>query len=119
MSSSSSSKNQSLLFLLVLLGLVATSTVQAFISPAIWSRIHSHLRLYGRQQEQPLSVTAATSPFRRGLSFGERMTALRATAPMSFGDYGSANGDDLTFAEMREQLGALESQLAGAMELGK
>lgn len=36
---------------------------------------------------------------------------------MSFGDFG-AGDEALKFAEMREQLGALESQLAGAMELG-
>jgi uncharacterized protein affecting Mg2+/Co2+ transport len=110
-----------LVLLLVFLGL---SSTQAFVSPAIWSRIHSSLRLFGRHPvaEQQLAATrsSASTPFRRALTFGERMTALRATAPMSFGDFGGSHGsEELTFAEMREQLGTLESQLAGAMELGR
>lgn len=99
-------------------------STNAFVSPAIWSRIQSSLRLHGQrvEAEQPpvLGSVASTSPFRRALTFGERMTALRATAPMSFGDFGGQqNGDELSFAEMREQLGALESRLAGAMEFGR
>lgn len=100
--------------------LLGPSAVQGFLSPAIWSRINSHLRLYGQQgqpQQQP-AAQAAFLPLVGGRrSFADRMTALRATAPMSFGDFG-AGDEALNFAEMREQLGALESQLAGAMELG-
>jgi len=110
--------------LVLLLVVLCLSSTQAFVSPAIWSRIHSSLRLFGRHPaaEQQLSAmrSSGSSPFRRALTFGERMTALRATAPMSFGDFGGSHGsEELTFAEMREQLGTLESQLAGAMELGR
>ncbi len=102
--------------------LLAPTAVQGFLSPAIWSRINSHLRLHGQQQQQQQTPSPATSAFlplvggRR--SFAERMTALRATAPMSFGDFGGSE-EALNFVEMKEQLGTLESQLAGAMELGE
>jgi hypothetical protein len=100
--------------------LLAPSSVQGFLSPAIWSRINSHLRLHGQQQQQQLPAATSFLPLLSGgrRSFAERMMALRATAPMSFGDFGGSE-EALNFAEMREQLGALESQLAGAMELGE
>lgn len=100
--------------------LLGPASVQGFLSPAIWSRINSHLRLHGQQQHQHQQQQRAFLPLVVGgrRSFAQRVSALQATAPMSFGDFGGSSDDALNFAEMREQLGALESQLAGAMELG-
>lgn len=92
--------------------LLAPAAVQSFISPAIWSRINSHLRLYGSQQEQPRA-----HPFLPATRGRRSLSQLLATA--SFGGFGGANNEDFSFAEMRDQLQVLESELAGAMELGR
>lgn len=96
----------------------------AFLTPAIWSRIQGHLRFYGQAPEASLSAVgngvfssagrAAWASGSGASAFGRRLQRLDATASFSTGDF----GDELNFAELRQQLAVLENQLASAMNLG-
>jgi hypothetical protein len=117
--------------LVVMLALPHLSA-EAFLTPAIWSRIQGHFRFFGRQpgtsldshqSGQPQGAWGARTSYTG--SFGDRLfgggdrlqrSRLQATAPISFGDFG---GEEFNINDMRDQMKALEAQLASAMNIGE
>lgn len=109
-----------------LLAILLVQQSSAFLTPAVWSRIQTHLRFFGQSPSTSFNAMGGSSRSTFGgrwggareeqLAFTNRLMKLEATAPMSFGDFA---GDEMNFAELREQLMTLENQLASAMNLGE